>query len=207
MQAKCKCQPGSISILAGSWALPGPGRLGELLCLSCGRVRVPSCWWDREGFQGPSWGWGRKPQIKMGKGKGEECAPGLCWEKFEGYPWWCKDTRPLQKWRKGLVQLFHYWNYHCICVAVPFPGSEVWDPLRLPAAGRDVTKKSQGHQTKLWALCLRTGSPSVCPVLSAGAVGLCCSFHGPTWCRAVAREAFPELFPSQNLPLLFSSHA
>jgi len=150
-QAKCRCQPGGISILPGSSVLHGPGWLGsssaggfgELLHLSCppshgqatgawlprpchcagplgwweSERRAPSCWWDRDGFQGPSWDWERKPQCSGGR-QGEGPGPGLCQEESEGY-----HTPPAAKERARVTVSFP--KYHCASTGMPLPGSGV----------------------------------------------------------------------------------
>lgn len=128
MQAKGKCQSGSISILARSRALAWLGLAGEPLWRSAVTVlptllqsdhrylpeaqplpswsatgacvgllgwweskrRALKYWWDSEGFQGPSWGWERKPPNRLGKSRVEDVLQAYARRSL-------RASRPLQK--------------------------------------------------------------------------------------------------------------
>lgn len=145
MQAKCKCQPGSVSILAGSPAQHGWGGLGSplaegsgkqlclLLCLSTLQPQsLPSSsapgacvgllgWWCSEMESTELLvGHGRFPEslVRLGKKSPNEMGQGRVKDVLQVYtgrnlratPADVKTPHHSRSLRKGLVQLFHYWN-------------------------------------------------------------------------------------------------
>lgn len=229
MQAKCKCQSGSISILARSralaWLALARESSGDLLWLSCppsysqttgtslkplpslsasGACVGPLGWWESKQRALRCW-WDREgfpernPPNGLGKGRVEDVLQAYARRSLRGSG--ALPSRPRSKRGCATVSLL---KDHRVAADTRFPGSRAWNPPPLPAAGRAAGHKSQGGKTDSAA----DGLPEAGEPL--GASSRCCRaprrLSQPHLVPCRGKGSVPGLFPSPNpalvIPLL-----